>query len=550
MKYRDVKQFGRLGDYVLDMLEWILYAGLIGASVGVIGVAFELSLSIATALRETYDWLIFFMPVAGMIIVLLYRGWLVDDPKGTNRIIKAAKGDREGVALRIVPLIFISTVLTHLTGGSSGREGAALQIGGSMASWIGRRIKLKYLDLRILVQCGMAAGFSALFGAPIAAAVFAMEVVSSDLHYYGLFPCFLSAVIAKVTATALGGQATHFIVFEVPDADLATVIRVIVMGLLVALLSIAFIQMLHVSEKLYSKYFKNPYFRAAVGGCIVVALTMLSGTRDYNGAGLYVIVQALAGNAAPLAFFWKMLFTALTLSAGYKGGEIVPTLFIGATFGAVAAPLIGLGAQFGAGIGMIMMFCAVTNCPIASLFLAFELLAGRGLMLCALGCSVAYMMSGRYSLYREQRLSTGKFSFEVAADSADVTGMEDEDGEKAFPDAPDLPDDEDIREEVGIPEGARRTEFNLYSDPSDEITENDRPDPEVCYNESAIANVVETQKGRNQTMKYVCEVCGYVYNEATGDPEHGIAPGTKWEDLPADFECPVCTVGKDQFKPE
>jgi len=419
MKYRDAKQFGRLSDYILDMFEWTIYACLIGASVGVIGVAFELSLDLATELREKYDWLIFFMPVAGMLIVMLYRGGGVPDPRGTNRIIKAAKGDKEGVALRAVPLIFISTVLTHLTGGSSGREGAALQIGGAMASWIGRKIKLSFLDLRILIQCGMAAGFSALFGAPIAAAVFAMEVVSSDLHYYGLFPCFLSAIMAKVTASALGGQATHFIVFEVPDADVAMVIRVIILGLLIAVLSIVFIQMLHITERLYSRFIKNPYFRAAVGGCLVVGLTLLSGTRDYNGAGLYVIVQALAGNAAPFAFLWKMVFTSLTLSAGFKGGEIVPTLFIGATFGAVVAPFIGLGAPFGAGIGMIMMFCAVTNCPIASLFLAFELLAGRGLMLCALGCSVAYMMSGRYSLYREQRLSTGKFSFEVAAERAE-----------------------------------------------------------------------------------------------------------------------------------
>ena len=472
MKYRDVKQFGRIGDYFLDMLEWILYACLIGVSVGVIGVAFELSLEFVTELRETYDWLIFFMPVAGLLIVFLYRAWGVPDSKGTNRIIKAAKGDPEGVALRAVPLIFISTVLTHLTGGSSGREGAALQIGGATASWIGRKIKLRHLDLRVIIQCGMAAGFSALFGAPIAAAVFAMEVVSSDLHYYALFPCFLSAVTAKVTAAALGGQATHFIVFEVPDADPATVIKVIVLGLLVALLSIAFILMLHMSENLYSRYIKNPYLRAAVGGCLVAALTMLSGTRDYNGAGLYIIVQALAGNVAPFAFLWKMIFTALTLSAGYKGGEIVPTLFIGATFGAAVAPLLSLGAPFGAGIGMIMMFCAVTNCPIASLFLAYELLAGRGLMLCALGCSVAYMMSGRYSLYREQRLATAKFSFEVAADRAEDAMDEEETQEKIFPDAPELQSDEEIREEVGLPEDARRTQFNLYDEtpglPSDE----------------------------------------------------------------------------------
>jgi len=482
MKYRDVKQYGRFGDYILDMLEWTLYALLIGASVGVIGVAFELSLEIVTELREMYDWIIFFMPVAGMLIVLMYRAWGIPDSTGTNRIIKAAKGDKEGVALRAVPLIFVSTVLTHLTGGSSGREGAALQIGGAMASFIGRKIHLKHLDLRILIQCGMAAGFSALFGAPIAAAVFAMEVVSSDLHYYGLFPCFLSAVIAKVTAAALGGQATHFIVFEVPDADIATVLKVILLGLLISQLSIIFIKMLHGADKLYTKFFKNPYLRAAAGGCLVVALTFISGTRDYNGAGLYIIVQALAGNAAPLAFFWKMLFTALTLSAGYKGGEIVPTLFIGATFGAVAAPLIGLEAPFGAGIGMIMMFCAVTNCPIASLFLAFELLAGRGLMLCALGCSVAYMMSGRYSLYREQRMSTGKFSFEVAADGAQkAVSYEEETGDKVFPDAPEFPDDEDIRKEVGIPEDARRTQFNLYDETpglpaagsSEELSEND-----------------------------------------------------------------------------
>ena len=335
----------------------------------------------------------------------------ITKPLGTNRVLLAVK-EEEGVAIRMAPLIYISSMLTHLTGGSSGREGAALQIGGSVANFIGRQFKLSHLDLRTITMCGMAAGFSGLFGTPLAAGIFAMEIADGTLHYAVLLPCMLSSIVARVTAEKFGIQAAAFTATGYPDLSLRTALAVLVFGVLCALLSILFVETLHFVDWTYARYLKDPYLRIIVAGVLVAAGTTLLGTRDYNGAGTEVIVRAMAGEARPEAFLLKILFTALTLEAGFKGGEIVPTFFIGATFGCTFAPLLGLDPSFAAALGMTALFCGVTNCPIASILLSFELFGGQGLVLFALCCSMLYMLSGHYSLYTAQRLEQDKFHLE------------------------------------------------------------------------------------------------------------------------------------------
>ncbi len=405
-KLRDTVSFR-----TVDVLQWCVYAVVVGVVCGTIAAAFGMVIDAATAARQKYDWLVWLMPAAGLAIVGMYHLSGITKPLGTNRVLLAVK-EEEGVAIRMAPLIYLSSMLTHLTGGSSGREGAALQIGGSVANFIGRQFKLSHLDLRTITMCGMAAGFSGLFGTPLAAGIFAMEIADGTLHYAVLLPCMLSSIVARVTAEKFGIQAAAFTVTGYPDLTLHSVLAVLVFGVVCALLSILFVEVLHCIDWTYAQYLKNPYLRIAVAGLIVAAGTTLLGTRDYNGAGTEVIVRALAGEARPEAFLLKMLFTALTLEAGFKGGEIVPTFFIGATFGCTFAPLIGLDPSFAAALGMTALFCGVTNCPIASMLLSFELFGGQGLVLFALCCSMSYMLSGHFSLYTAQRLEQDKFHLE------------------------------------------------------------------------------------------------------------------------------------------
>lgn len=391
-------------------LKWVAAACLMGLLLGGVGAAFYYGIQTATRLREELPWLLYLLPVAGLCIVGLYHLAGVRD-RGTNFVLIAVK-ENEPMALRTAPLIFLSTVLTHLCGGSSGREGASLQIGASMASWTGRRLGMGESDGKILVVCGMAAAFSALFGTPVTAAVFAMEVVHVGvMHYSAIVPCMLSSLVASGLAGRLGVVPEFYHLGDIPPLAALSplvVLRVLGLGLLCAFLSILFCKLMHAAPRVYQRLLPNPALRVMAGGALVIGLTFLAGTRDYNGAGSAVIHAAIGGETRPEAFLLKMLFTTVTLGAGFKGGEIVPVFFTGATFGCAAGPLLGLEPSLGAAVGMIAVFCGVTNCPISSIMLAAELFGGRGLPLFALACAVSYMLSGYIGLYTEQEIVYSK----------------------------------------------------------------------------------------------------------------------------------------------
>ena len=395
-----------------DLLELIFYAAVIGVSVGLVGTAFDRCLEFATEFRTGHHWLIYLMPLTAPLIVFIYHRAGVPHPRGTNRIILAAKGDKEGVALRAVPLIFVATVISHLSGASVGREGAALQLGGAMASFVGRKIHLSHMDRGTIIQCGMAAGFSALFGAPLAAAVFALEIVSSEIHYTAIFPVLLSSLISWTISSRLGSKGTHFIVSGSLELGIWPILKVIVFGVIIAGVSILFIELLHRCGGAVSKHLPNQYVRALIFSAAALLVSVCFPSGDYNGAGIGVIERALAGEAIPYAFLVKIVLTLLSIFAGFKGGLIVPSFFVGATFGCVIAPLLGLPTGFAAGLGMVGFFCSVTNCPIAAIVLGYEMFGGDGLMLVALCCSIAYMMSGKYSLYEAQIFRHPKFGYE------------------------------------------------------------------------------------------------------------------------------------------
>ena len=400
-------QLHLLAAYGIALLKWLVFAALSGGVIGVLGAGFHMAIDRATAFRMEAGWPLYLLPAAGLLIVWSYHVTGMEDDKGTEFIIRSV---REGshLRLRTAPLIFLGTVLTHFTGGSAGREGAALQLGGSISNNIGRLLRLDDKDGRVITMCGMAAGFSALFGTPVAAAIMAMEIVSVGVMYYSaIVPCVLSALIAKHVAAYLGVAPTVLAVTGVPELGILTILKLIGLGALCGIVAILFCAMMHVMPRLYDKVAKNPYLRVLIGSAAVIGLSLLLG-RDYNGAGMDVIQRALDGTARPEAFLLKMVFTALTLAAGFKGGEIVPAFFCGATFGCFYGALLGLPASFAAAVGIVSVFCGVTNCPLTSILLAYELFGGEGLHLYALAVAVSYMLSGYSGLYHSQKIVYSK----------------------------------------------------------------------------------------------------------------------------------------------
>ena len=393
---------------IATLIFWLLLAGCVGAVCGVVGGAFHLVLDRAGLLRENNPWLLYLLPVAGLVIVWAYRVSGMENDSGTNQIIASVRGESRP-PFRLGVLIFVGTALTHLTGGSAGREGAALQIGGSVAATVGKWLRLNSRNQTIIVQCGMAGLFSALFGTPLAAAVFCMEVVSVGIiHYSAMFPCLMSACVATAVTRAMGIRPEGYELLGRPGIGWTSMGQVAALAILCALLSIVFCVVMHQSAHLYKKLLPNQYVRVVVGGVIIIALTLLLGTRDYNGAGSHIIEEAVSGQAVPWAFAVKLVFTALTLGAGYRGGEIVPTFFVGSTFGCVVAPLLGLDPAFGAAIGMIALFCGVVNCPLASILLSVELFGSDGILFFAMACTLSFLISGKFSLYSSQKIVYSK----------------------------------------------------------------------------------------------------------------------------------------------
>lgn len=390
---------------------WTLVAGLTGAVCGAVGTAFHLAVDWATEIRMENGWLIWLLPLAGVAIAALYHLMKVDGV-GTNLIIRSIRKGNH-IPTLLVPVIFIATALTHLFGGSAGREGAALQIGGGLGCRIGRLLRLDPCDMRMITLCGMAAVFAALFATPVTAAVFVMEVAAVGmLQYSALVPCLISAVTAYGVALLCGLNGADYAPVMQP-IDALTLGRVAVLAVILALASIVECVVLHQTEHLAAKI-RSRYLRAAIGGVLIIALTMLLGTRDYNGAGGDVIARALGGNADSFAFLWKLLLTAITIGFGFKGGEIVPTFFMGAALGCVIGPVLGLPAELAAALGLVGLFCGAVNCPIASIFLSIELFGAGALPYFALVCGVAYMLSGHYGLYTgSQKIVFSKVKWEA-----------------------------------------------------------------------------------------------------------------------------------------
>ncbi len=394
--------------YLVTFLKWICISVLVGALGGLLGSAFHLSVDFATESRMEHPYLLLLLPVGGLVITWVYHRFRGYEHINTNLVIESVR-DNTKIPIIMIPLIYFSTFLTHLFGGSAGREGAALQLGGSVGYNVGRLFRLKEGDMHIIVMSGMASVFSALFGTPVTAAIFSLEVVSvGTFNYAGVLPCIVASLTAYGIAGAFGIPPVRFDAIEASAFSFGNAARVVILSLLCAAVSILFCTVIEKAEDIFEKFFKNAYVRALSGAVIILALVVLLRTTDYNGAGMDVINRAMSGEARWQDFILKILFTAITISAGFKGGEIVPAFFVGSTFGCVMGAFLGINPAFGAAIGFVSLFCGVVNCPMASLILALEVFGMEGVLFFAVTCAVSYMMSGYYGLYRSQKIVYSK----------------------------------------------------------------------------------------------------------------------------------------------
>lgn len=385
---------------------------LVGALGGAASALFLELLQWATDQQAAKPWLLFLLPLAGALIAWLYHRHGAGSARGNNLLLDQIHDPVEpGVPLRLFPLVLFSTIVTHLFGGSAGREGTAVQMGGAIAAEVGRRVRWSPGQARVLLMAGISGGFSGVFGTPLAGAVFGMEMLAvGGIRYEALVPCLISAVAANWVVGALGVEHSHYAISSgIPSLTVLLLLQVAVAGIAFGLTSAAFSELTVLVERTARRAVANPVLRTAAGGVVVVLATLALGTRAYNGLSLPLLSGAFDGaEIATFAFLFKLGLTALTLGVGFKGGEVTPLFVIGATLGVTLSGPLRLEPDFLAALGFVAVFAAAANTPIACVVMAAELFGGGGILYFGISIFIAYTISGHRGIYGSQRIATPK----------------------------------------------------------------------------------------------------------------------------------------------
>ena len=391
-------------------LKLLVFSALVGVLGGFVGAAFSHTLSIATGIRESAPWLILLLPIAGVTTVLIYRALRMEDHGGTNEIIRNLQNQSK-IRIIAAPLIFICTAITHLFGGSAGREGAAIQLGGAGAAAFSRVLKLRGDEKSIFIMSGMSALFAGVFGTPLTAAFFILEFKSSKRIFpSSILPCFISAIIAKFISSLLGIEAeTAHIVGDL-NFTFSTTWKILVLAILLCLLGFAMCFMFDHTHDLVKRFFKSPILRTIVLSIALIVMTAFVGDMRYNNSGMEMALAAIEGEADWYDFILKTLFTAVTLAAGFKGGKIVPTFCIGATFGCIVGGMLGLDVGLAAAIGLVGLFCCVTNSPFGALCLGIEMFGITALPYFVIVCIILWLLSLNRGLFDGRLLKSPIFT--------------------------------------------------------------------------------------------------------------------------------------------
>lgn len=410
------------------IFKWTFLVLPVAITVGSIVALFLTLLNYAIGFRFDHPWLLYLLPIAGIFIYALYNYFGKNAEGGNNLIMDEIHKPGGGVPVRMAPLVLVTTVITHLFGGSAGREGTAVQIGGSIAQFFAKKMKLSKADVKTLLTTGIAAGFGAVFGTPITGAIFALEVLAlGKIKHDALLPCFIASVLADFVCKAWGIHHTLYhinfsekstVFFHYFHFDISLFVIVIFAGIAFGLASYMFAELTHTIKNFSNRWIKTKWLIPGIGGLVIVAFAFLLGTQDYLSLGVSnpdpKAVSLLScfkqGGATPYSWLWKLLFTAITLGTGFKGGEVTPLFFIGAALGNAIAVLTGAPVDLLAGLGFIAVFAGATNTPIACTLMGVELFGADNVLYYAIACFTAYYFSGHSGIYSAQRIGASKIN--------------------------------------------------------------------------------------------------------------------------------------------
>ncbi|GAB3526989.1 voltage-gated chloride channel family protein [Pontibacter brevis] len=397
---------------VLYTLKWLAICVLVGVLAGSASAFFLVSLDWVTDYREANTWIIWLLPIGGFAVGLLYHYYGGRAVRGNNLLLEEIHRPREVVPFRMAPLVLFGTLVTHLFGGSAGREGTAVQMGGTLADQFTRLFRLRPRDRKILLITGISAGFSSLFGTPLAGAIFGLEVfILGRLRYEALLPSFLAAVIADYVCLAWGVGHTHYAIPFVPEMTVQGIAYTLTAGAVFGLAGMAFAKSTHFFTYQFNQRVSYAPFRPLLGGAVIAVVVWAMGTTKYIGLGIPTILQSFEVAQPWYDSFLKIVLTAFTLGAGFKGGEVTPLFFTGATLGNALSGVVPLPMALLAGMGFVAVFSGATNTPLTCTIMAIELFGAESSVFMALACVTAYLFSGHSGIYGSQIIGTPKHLF-------------------------------------------------------------------------------------------------------------------------------------------
>lgn len=392
-------------------LKWIVLSAVSGACIGSASALLLVSLNWATDYRESHLWVLFLLPLAGLLIGLMYHYLAGTAARGNNYLIEEIRSPHDIIPFRMAPLVYIGTVLTHLFGGSAGREGTGVQMGGAIADQFSRLFHLHRRDHKVMVLIGISAGFASVFGTPLAGAVFGLEViVVGRMRYEAILPAFLSAAFAHLTCHAWGVTHTQYAIPEVPALNVANILWVALAGVLFGLVAMLFSRSIGFWGGLARRYVSYPPLRPFWGGILIALAVWLLGTTKYIGLGVPVIVASFTEQQMWYDFLLKLIFTTFTIGVGFKGGEVTPLFFVGATLGSALSAVVPLPMALLAGLGFVAVFAGATNTPIACTLMGIELFGAEAGLYLGIACVIAYLFSGHTGIYTAQVVGSPKHS--------------------------------------------------------------------------------------------------------------------------------------------